>query len=92
MTTLENDNLDEELENIDLTDYIKEADWISPRKNIKNAGRKKIGRKVTLILPEETIEKLNLMSKEKGLGYQTLARMFIMQKVEDELTEKKKAS
>jgi predicted DNA binding CopG/RHH family protein len=51
-------------------------------------GRKKIGKRISLILPEETILELNQISKEKGMGYQTLARMFILEKIE-ELHQKK---
>lgn len=46
-------------------------------------GRKKIGKRISLILAEETIVQLTKLSKEKGIGYQTLARMFILEKIDE---------
>ena len=47
-------------------------------------GRPRIGRKITLILPEETIENLTLRAAKKGVGYQTYARMILMNFKDDE--------
>ena len=47
-------------------------------------GRPRIGRKITLILPEETIEDLTKQAAKKGIGYQTYARMILMSHKDDE--------
>ena len=44
----------------------------------KRAGRPRIGKKITLTLPEDTIEDLRLRGAKLGLGYQTYARMVLM--------------
>ena len=85
-------DLDEELDKVDLTQHIEKAQWISKEQNPRNAGRKKIGKRVSIILPAEVIEKLQAMSKTRGLGYQTLARLFIMQKINDEEHKKNTAA
>lgn len=80
--------LEEWLDKVDLSDVIESAfdkGNVVPLK----AGRKKIGKRVSLILPEDSIRQLTQLSKEKGMGYQTLARMFILEKIEE--TAKKKA-
>ena len=47
-------------------------------KKATGAGRPRIGKKITLILPEEVIENLRERAKKKGMGYQTFARMILM--------------
>ena len=84
MTNQKKYDLDEDLESIDLTEQIKDATWIPAKRNPKNAGRKKIGRRVSIILPEETIERLLKISQKKGLGYQTLARLYVVEKTNEE--------
>jgi predicted DNA binding CopG/RHH family protein len=44
----------------------------------KRMGRPRIGKKITLTLPEETIEDLRARGAKLGLGYQTYARMVLM--------------
>ncbi len=80
--------LEEWLEKVDLSDAIESAFEKGNIVSLK-AGRKKIGKRVSLILPEDSILQLTQLSKEKGMGYQTLARMFILEKIEE--TSKKKA-
>lgn len=75
------------LNKIDLSDTIAKAfekEHIVPAK----IGRKKIGKRISLILPEETISQLTELSKEKGIGYQTLARMFILEKIDETVHRK----
>jgi hypothetical protein len=47
-------------------------------------GRPRIGRKISLILPEETIQELSKRAEKRGMGYQTYARMVLMNLGEDE--------
>jgi hypothetical protein len=47
-------------------------------------GRPRIGRKITLVLPEETIQDLTRRAAKKGIGYQTYARMILMSLKDDE--------
>lgn len=84
----QDDMIEEWLEKTDLSDAIESAFDKGNVIQIK-AGRKKIGKRVSLILPEDSILQLTQLSKEKGMGYQTLARMFILEKIEE--TKKKKA-
>ena len=81
-----NYNLDDELENLEITDeHLKKAAWIPAKK-----GRKTIGKRVSIILPEDLINTLITLGKEKGLGYQTLARVILSEKVEEIENKKKK--
>lgn len=80
-------DLDDELDNFEITEEVMKDARFIPAKN--GAGRKKIGRRISIVLPEEVIEELTDIGKQKGLGYQTIARLFIMQKVEDEKSIKK---
>ncbi len=50
----------------------------------KRMGRPRIGKKITLTLPEETIEDLRVRGAKLGLGYQTYARMILMGLSKDE--------
>lgn len=47
-------------------------------------GRKPIGKRLNIVLSEETIEELKVLSKKKGLGYQTLIRTFVLEKIEEQ--------
>lgn len=76
----QNQMMKEWLDKTDLSNAITKAferNHIVPAK----VGRKKIGKRISLVLPEETITQLTELSKEKGIGYQTLARMFILEKI-----------
>ncbi len=86
MKKQKNYNLDEELENLEITDeLLKDAVWIPPKK-----GRKAIGKRISIVLPEDLIKTLISLGKEKGLGYQTLARVMLLEKIE-EMKKKDKA-
>lgn len=56
---------------------------------IKARGRKKIGTKIALILPDEILEEVKKMADEKSIGYQTLIRMLFLEKFKE---EKKKSA
>lgn len=47
-------------------------------------GRKKVGKRISITLPEDLIEYLKEEGKAKGMGYQTLARMYLLERVEEE--------
>lgn len=81
-----NYNLDDELENLEITEqHFEKAAFIPAKK-----GRKTIGKRVSIILPDELIKSLMVLGKEKGLGYQTLARVMLVEKVEELKAKKKK--
>lgn len=50
------------------------------------AGRPHIGRKVAITLPEELIEELRQAGEARGLGYQTMARVILTERISDYLT------
>ena len=50
----------------------------------KRMGRPRIGKKITLTLPEDTIEDLRVRGAKLGMGYQTYARMVLMGLNKDE--------
>lgn len=56
---------------------------------LKN-GRKTIGKQVSIILYDELIKSFMVLGKEKGLGSLTLARVILLEKIE-ELEAKKKS-
>ena len=88
MTKQKDYNLDEELENLEITEeHFKNAVWIPPKK-----GRKPIGKRISIILPQDLIETLIILGKEKGLGYQTIARVILLEKIKEIKEKKKKAS
>ncbi len=47
-------------------------------------GRPRIGKKISLTLPEELIDKLKREAQKKGMGYQTYARMLLMEKMTEQ--------
>lgn len=46
-------------------------------------GRKKIGVKISLTLGSELIERLKNVSGKRGIGYQTMIRLILNEKVKD---------
>jgi hypothetical protein len=50
----------------------------------RGPGRPRIGRKISLILPEETIQDLTKRAARRGMGYQTYVRMVLMNLKEDD--------
>jgi predicted DNA binding CopG/RHH family protein len=82
-TTLE--EFDEWSEKNDLGKFIENGASVAmPGLKERSAGRPRIGKKITLILPEEAIEDLRRRAKKKGMGYQTFARMVLMDLPPDE--------
>lgn len=81
------DEMDQWLANADFSEAIKNGVWVR-----RDKGRPRLGRKISLIIPEETIEKLTYVAKGKGMGYQTLARAFLVEKADEEFKNKKTAS
>jgi hypothetical protein len=73
------EDLDHWCEENDLGGLIPEGQGdVIPGLVKKRAGRPRIGKKITLTLPEETIEDLRVRGAKLGLGYQTYARMILM--------------
>jgi predicted DNA binding CopG/RHH family protein len=66
------------LDKTDLSPYIKGAKFFTPKR-----GRKRIGQTVCLVLTDELIERLKKAGEKRGLGYQTLARMILLENVAD---------
>lgn len=78
-TPLTEEEFEEWFQNTDLGELIpKSGGIVVPGFLEGKAGRSKIGRKITLSLPEETIEDLRKLAAQKGVGYQTYARMILM--------------
>ena len=75
---LSEEELDAYLDENDVGSLLSEveAQVVSP--TAKRMGRPRIGKKITLTLPEETIEKLRARAAKRGMGYQTYARMILM--------------
>lgn len=66
------------LENTSLSEAITKGVVIDPS---KRRGRPAIGQKINLVLSEELVERLRRAGNKRGIGYQTLARMILMDKV-----------
>ena len=49
----------------------------------RKGGRPKIGRKLSIILPEYLIKQLQVAGKLKGVGYQTMIRIICAENVEE---------
>lgn len=73
--------MDEWLDKVDLSESIQKGTAISPVET--KAGRTRIGQKVNLILPDVLINRLRKLAEKRGLGYQTLARMILMEKISE---------
>ena len=52
------------------------------------AGRKKIGRKIAITLPEDALDEIKELADEKSIGYQTLIRMMVMESLKMERRKK----
>lgn len=81
------EEMDVWLEKTDFSEDIKNGVWVH-----RSKGRPRLGRKISLIIPEETIEQITYMAKGKAMGYQTLARAFLVEKTDEEFKNKKTAS
>ena len=80
----EEDEFDEWFQNTDLGPLLKDVKGVLIPPLKTRMGRPKIGKKITLTLPEETIEDLRKRAAKKGMGYQTFARMILMELPPDE--------
>lgn len=49
----------------------------------RKGGRPKIGRKLSIVLPEDVIKQLIAAGKMKGVGYQTMIRIICTEKVDE---------
>lgn len=49
----------------------------------RKGGRPKIGRKLSIVLPEELIKQLQIAGKMKGVGYQTMIRIICSENVDE---------
>ncbi len=79
------EELDTWCEENDLGSLLPEGQGhVIPGLATKRAGRPRIGKKITLTLPEDTIEDLRVRGAKLGLGYQTYARMILMGLSKDE--------
>jgi len=85
-STLTNeDDFDEWFQTADLSPALETAKGHLIEDLVKRgAGRPRLGKKVTLILPESVIEDLRARGLKKGMGYQTYARMILMNIKDDE--------
>lgn len=84
-TEKELENFDQICEVNDLGEFVPAGlGVLIPGLAKKRAGRPRIGKKITLTLPEDTIEHLRVLGAKKGLGYQTYARMVLMSLPDDE--------
>ena len=66
------------LEEVDLSKHTTKPVVIDPQ---KRKGRPPLGQKVNLVLSEDLIERLRRAGTKRGIGYQTLARMILMDNV-----------
>lgn len=74
---------DEFLASFEGTDWEKvrkEGVFVQPK---ALRGRKKIGEKISLTLGSELIERLKNVSGKRGIGYQTMIRLILNEKVKD---------
>ena len=65
---------------IDWKNIRKEGAIVHP-KSLR--GRKKIGENISLTLGSELIERLKNVSGKRGIGYQTMIRLILNEKVQD---------
>lgn len=71
------DNIDKMLEEKDLEEAIQDGKLLKPK------GRPKIGRKISITLPEKLILELTKAGEERGIGYQTMARVILVEKTKE---------
>ena len=88
--TIKKDDFDELFENTDFGSEIKNPVWVKSLK--RKGGRPKIGRKLSIILPEELISALEKAAEKKGVGYQTMIRIICKEKIDDYLKDKDSAA
>lgn len=78
-------NHDEDFDKLFMdTDFGKsEIEPVLIKASERKGGRPKIGRKLSIILPEEVIKQLITAGKMKGVGYQTMIRIICTEKVDE---------
>ena len=81
------DSFDEYFDNTDFGDSVGQKAVIPGK-----AGRKKIGKKVAVTLPESIILELQELAQERALGYQTLIRIFVLEKLKEEREKRARKS
>ena len=84
------DDFDELFEKTDFGAEAKDSTWVKTSE--RKGGRPKIGRKLSIILPEELISILEKAGKKKGVGYQTMIRIICTEKVSEYLNDKDNAA
>ncbi len=72
----------------DMMDDFLITDEIIKKSTVKK-GRKMIGRRSSVVLPESAIEEITAKAEKIGLGYQTMLRILILEKLNDDRDEKK---
>ena len=78
------DNLFEKaVEDTDFGSLIEKVEIIPGR-----VGRKKIGTKIAIILPDEILQELKSLAEKKAIGYQTLIRIIVLEKLEEDRHKK----
>lgn len=76
----EDESFEDSLDSIDWKKQAASALRIEPK---ALRGRKKIGEKISITLEKELIERLKTVSSSKGIGYQTMIRYIINEKLGD---------
>ena len=74
----EDEAFEDSLDSIDWKKQAASAVQIEPK---ALRGRKKIGEKISITLEKELIERLKTVSSSKGIGYQTMIRYIINEKI-----------
>lgn len=72
----EEDEAEKLLAASDLTSTIKKSEHLDVR-----PGRKPIGTKISIILPEDLIKVLREAADKRAIGYQTLIRMIVAENI-----------
>ncbi len=72
---------EEEFEN--MMDDFSVTDEVLKKATVKK-GRKMIGRRSSVVLPESAIEEISAKAEKIGLGYQTMLRILILEKLNDD--------
>ena len=76
-STMTDDQFDSYVDKADFSDAIAHGTKMPGRK-----GRKRIGSKVTVTLPDALIERLRRSADKKAIAYQTLIRMIVAENIE----------
>ena len=72
----EEQEVDQWLENTDLSESIAKAKDMPARR-----GRKPVGTKISIVLPEDLIDQLRNAADKRSIGYQTLIRIIVSENV-----------